>query len=195
MLNNQNIQEKSNEFNGYTRVTEVLYPFSGLGKIDPQIVQNAADRGTRVHQICEGIISGIGEWAVDDSVAGYVDSFKSWWAEGHDVISMEERFFDHGLRITGKADVIIRTPKGCTIIDFKTSSKESKTWALQGSAYAKMAIASGYAITDIAFIHLQKDGSLPRIYHYENQWDLFVQCLNVYNYFYAKQPRKTRKAA
>lgn len=45
----------------YTRITEILSPFSGLDKIPKEIVANAARRGTKVHDICEGIVKGIGE--------------------------------------------------------------------------------------------------------------------------------------
>jgi len=64
----------------YSRVTNILYPFSGLEKIDSEIVAHAAARGTKVHKICEGIIEGIGEIDVDDETRGYVESFKKWWS-------------------------------------------------------------------------------------------------------------------
>lgn len=50
----QNIQANSD----YTRVTEILKPFSGLDRIPKDIVANAARRGTKVHDVCEGIIRG-----------------------------------------------------------------------------------------------------------------------------------------
>ena len=63
----------------YIRVTNVLYPFSGLDKIDSEIVAHAAQRGTKVHKICEGIIQGLGELGVEEETKGYVESFKKWW--------------------------------------------------------------------------------------------------------------------
>ena len=56
-LNDINIQDKS----AYTRVTEILSPFSGLDKIPKHILDNAARRGTRVHDVCESIVKGLGE--------------------------------------------------------------------------------------------------------------------------------------
>jgi len=77
----------------YTRVTTILYPFSGLQNVDPDILANAANRGTKVHKICEGIINGLGEIGIEDETWGYVESFKQWWSKGIDVVKVEERFW------------------------------------------------------------------------------------------------------
>ncbi len=70
----KNIQDKSN----YTRVTEILSPFSGLDKVPKEILENAGRRGTKVHDICEGIVKGVGDWGVDDETRGYIHSFNQW---------------------------------------------------------------------------------------------------------------------
>lgn len=56
-LNDINIQDKSE----YSRVTEILSPFSGLDKVPKDILANAARRGTKVHDACESIVKGLGE--------------------------------------------------------------------------------------------------------------------------------------
>lgn len=176
--------EKSRE--NYVRVTHVLYPFSGLQSIDPDIVANAARRGTKVHQICEGIVQGLGEIGVDDETWGYVESFKKWWGEGLDVAAMEERFWDDELRLTGQVDFIIRTESGLAIVDIKTSSRPSKTWEAQGSAYAFLAKKSGYDIKKIFFLHLNKHGKEPKLYEYPVDDSFFLAILRVYNHFFHK---------
>ncbi len=150
----------------YTRVTTILYPFSGLEKIDPEILQNAADRGTKVHKICEGIVNGLGELSVEPNVAGYVQSFKKWWDTKPEIVEIEKRFWNDDWQITGQVDFIIKTDDGMAIVDLKTSSKPSKTWSVQGNAYAFLARNAGYDIKQIFFIHLQKDGKDPVIYEY-----------------------------
>lgn len=175
---------------GYNRVTEILYPFSGLSAIDPDIVANAAARGTKVHEICEGIARGLGDFGVSDDVKPYVDLFKMWWNDEIKVVSIEERFFCDELKITGKIDFIIETPEGHVIVDIKTSYKESKTWPLQGSAYAYMANKAGYNIVGIQFLHLNKLRKKPKIISYENQFDLFKKCLDVYRYFFGVKNAK-----
>jgi len=169
------------------RVTDVLRPFSGLDKIDPKVVQHAAERGTRVHKACEGIIDGLGEWNVDDEISGYVESFKKWWAQGHTILAMEKRFFCSELMITGQVDLIIKQKEGAIILDIKTPAKPSKTWPLQGSAYAHMARQDGYDIRGIHFLQLSKNGSEPKIHIYDDQFELFKKCLDVFNHFYRRK--------
>jgi len=170
----------------YTRVTNVLYPFSGLYKIDPEIVARAAARGTKVHNICEAIMMGLGELGVDEETRGYVESFKKWWEIGHQVISIEERFWDDFLEITGKVDLIINTSEGLAIVDLKTSSKPSQTWQAQGSAYAYLAKKSGHDIRKIFFLHLNKTGKEAKIYEYPVDDSFFLCIFRVFNHFFKR---------
>ncbi len=179
------IEQKSRE--NYLRVTQVLYPFSGLQTIDPDVVAYAAERGTRVHKICEGIVLGLGDVGVDDEVWGYVESFKKWWATGIDVVKMEERFWDDELCITGQVDFIINTPDGLAIADMKTSSSPSKTWEAQGCAYAYLAKNAGYDIKKVFFIHLNKHGKPPKIFEYPVDDSFFLAILRTYKHFFYKE--------
>ena len=177
--------EKSRE--KYLRVTHVLYPFSGLQHIDADVLAHAAERGTKVHKICEGIVSGLGEIGVDDETWGYVESFKKWWGAGREVIKMEERFWDDELCLTGQVDFIISTEHGLAIIDLKTSSRPSTTWDAQGSAYAYLAKKAGYDIKKIYFIHLNKHGKDPKIHEYPVDDSFFLAVFRVYKHFFHKE--------
>lgn len=177
------------KFEGYTRVTEILYPFSGLSSINPEVVAHAAARGTHVHNVCESIMQGLGEWNDNVEAIPYISSFKLWYENKPKVIEIEKRFFDDDMMITGQVDMIIETPEGLAIADLKTSSAPSKTWALQGSAYAYMAKNQGYDIKKIMFIHLKKTGKTPKIYEYEDHFPLFKKCFDVYQYFYARKKK------
>ena len=164
----------------------MLYPFSGLEKVDPEILAYAAQRGTKVHKICEGIASGLGELGVDDETWGYVESFKKWWGEGQKIIKIEERFWDDDNEITGQVDFIVESDDGLTVVDLKTSSRESPTWEAQGSAYAMLAKKAGYDIRKIHFIHLNKHGKNPKIYEYQIDNSFFLSILRVFNHFFKK---------
>lgn len=171
----------------YTRVTSVLYPFSGLDKLDSDVVARAAERGTKVHKICEGIISGLGELGVDDQTRPYVESFKKWWAQGHEVVMMEQRFWDDELQVTGQVDLIIKTPDGLAIVDLKTSSQPSKTWRAQGSAYAYLARKAKHDIQNVYFLHLSKYGKEPKIYEYPVDDSFFLDVYRVWLHFFQKE--------
>ena len=171
----------------YDRVTSILYPFSGLDKISPSVIEHAAERGTKVHKICEVIIKGFGELGVEEETRGYVESFKKWWEKGHTVVSIEERFWDDELSITGQVDLIIENESGLTIIDLKTSSKPSATWPAQGSAYAYLAKKAGYDIQKIFFLHLSKKGNEPKIYEYPVDDSFFLAILRGWKHFFQKE--------
>jgi hypothetical protein len=168
----------------YTRVTTVLYPFSGLQNIDSEIVKNAGERGTRVHDACEMIMEGVtDDFWIEDDIEGYIDSFKHWWSTKPEVLSVEQRFWDDSEHITGQVDIITNTQDGIAIVDLKTSSRPSKTWHAQGSAYAMLAKQAGYDIKKIYFVHLNKTGKPPKIHEYPVD-DLFLAVLRTYNHFY-----------
>lgn len=168
----------------YTRVTTVLYPFSGLEKIDGEIVRHAGERGTKVHKICEGIMSGLGEIGVDEETEPYVESFKKWWGDGKQIVEMEKRFYCESLGITGQVDIIIQTEDGMAIVDLKTSYKPSKTWQVQGSGYYYLVKDAGYDIKKLLFLHLQRNGKPAKVIEYPCDPQLFLQVYSTYKHFY-----------
>lgn len=174
--------EKSRE--SYLRVTNILYPFSGLDKVDTEIVANAAKRGSLVHKICEGIVTGLGEFGITEETKGYVESFKSWWGQGHEVIACEERFYDDENQFTGQVDSILKKGNELFVVDYKTSSKPSKTWPAQGSAYGYLARKAGFDVKKTLFIHLNKHGNDAKIYEYPIDESLFFACFRVFKHFY-----------
>ncbi len=181
------IDAKSRE--NYLRVTTILYPFSGLQSINADILAHAAERGTKVHKICEAIASGLGEIGIEDETWGYVESFKKWWSSGIEVVKMEERFWDDELCFTGQLDFIINTDDGLAIVDLKTSSRPSKTWEAQGTAYAYLAKKSGFDIKKIFFLHLNKHGKNPKIYEYPIDDSFFLSIYRIYKHFFHKQAK------
>jgi hypothetical protein len=125
---------------GYTRVTDILAPFSGIDKIPEDILRNAAERGDLVHRLCEGIIEGL-DVDIPDHLKGYVDSFRQWY----DSLSVEflphpGRWYDEQNLITGKCDHVYKEKGILTIVDLKTSAKEALTWRLQGTFYASLGL-------------------------------------------------------
>jgi hypothetical protein len=166
--------------NFYDRVTSVLSPFSGLSMVPQEILNKAAERGTEVHRICGAIMLGL---PPSETVhQGYIDSFKKW--SDKDFITQPDRFFCDLHQITGECDGIYEEDGELVLFDLKTPLKESKTWPLQGSAYAYLARANGHDISRIEFIKLSRNGDAPVVYKYEENFKLFVSCLEVYREFF-----------
>ena len=171
--------------NDFIRVTSVLYPFSGLHKINPDVVKAAAERGGKVHEICDALINGLGLLdTVDEPLYGYISSFEQWYKEKI-FIPNPKRFYCDKLGITGECDGIYQDG-GLVLFDIKTPLKESKTWSLQCSAYAYLARLQGFNIKRIEVVKLSKDGKEPTVYQYEDNFDLFLKCLEIYKHFFNK---------
>lgn len=181
----------SEEKKKYLRVTEMLWPFSGLTHVDDVVLENAAARGTRVHKICEGIIDGLGEWDVEPHLEGYIESFKQWWdPEKYRVIYQEKRLFCDDLMISGKFDILINDGGSPIVVDLKTSHSPSKTWLIQGSAYVYLCRKNGIQANSMRFVKLSKNGKAAKIYDYDYDEELFRKTYDVYQYFFA--PKRKR---
>jgi len=174
----------TDEFQGCTRVTTVLAPFSGLANIPLSVLNNAAERGTVVHRICEGYIMGYGV-SIPDQYKGYVDSFLQWY-EGKDFLPNPGRLYDKVNMITGECDAIWDSDDGNHLVDFKTSVREGKTWPLQGVAYKNLLELNGISVDRIIFVKLDKNGLEPTVYEYdyEQHEETWARCLKVYRDFF-----------
>ena len=170
------------EMNNYTRVTEALFFCSGLKSIPSEVLKRAALRGEKAHEVVDALINGIGFLNLDTDIAGYIASFEQWGEK--DFIAKPERFYCDKLKLTGEVDGIYKENGKFVLVDFKTPEKESKTWQLQLSAYAYLARESGYQIDRVEVIKLDKKGKEPKVFVYEERFDLYLKCLDVYRHFH-----------
>lgn len=80
LLENAKGKHMSDEkFSDYYRVSSILEPFSGLHNIQKDVLEAAADRGTRVHAFCELYAKGMLFMEVDEDCVSYFESFKEWF--------------------------------------------------------------------------------------------------------------------
>lgn len=183
---------------GFVRFSDIIKPFTGIEFVDSSLLDAAADKGTYVHQIIEGIVkNGLIQPIIEDEYQGYIDSFFKFWDDSSHAFegmksSTEERFYDEDLKYTGAIDCIFFNKVKTYLLDWKTSSKPQKSWALQGAAYRHLLEKSGYQDVTVMFIHLTKKGK-PKVHTFENyqeDWRIFSNCLELYHYF---QMDKTRR--
>lgn len=167
----------------YTRVTEVLAPFSGIDKIDKAVLEAACQRGTAVHEIIECMQEGLPTGDIPDHLLGYIESYDLWVGDKK-FIKKPDRFFDKELMITGECDCLYQDNEGLILVDFKTSTSEGKTWKYQGSAYSYLAKRNGYDIKRIEFVKVSKDGKRANTYSYKEDMDSFRRLLEIYREFF-----------
>lgn len=182
----------------YDRISDIISPFTGIEFVPDFVLQPAANKGTLVHDIIDGILCGfdINIDTIPDEARGYVQAWLNWAKDTNflypaDNHIIEKRFFDDELLITGKVDLIIDDPKNSKIIyDWKTSSKPSISWKLQACAYAYLA----GSIQPPHFIHLEKDGSYHEHIYYDIHFgfDMFKKCLDLYRYFEMETTRRKK---
>lgn len=177
---------------GYRRVTDIIKPFSGLQHVDPYVLDKAALRGTKVHSVCEAIMRGVEDWDTEVELRGYVESFKQWWVKGHKVHSIEKRLYCDTYMLSGQIDVLLEEGENLTVLDLKTPLRESKTWALQGAAYAYLARKNGLPVSKIQILQLNKHGMPPILREYKDEWQTFKKCLEIHDYFHKRRSKEEK---
>jgi hypothetical protein len=174
---------------GYTRVSSILGQWDTFGHIDPVVLQNKCNIGTRVHETIDAHHKNI-YLPLDNAAKGYFDSYVRWEeVVKPNVIKNEERYYCDKLMITGQVDAIITFPGDgrLVLIDYKTSAQESpKTWPLQACFYHYLASQAGVELSDrLIFIKLDKTGQMPKIYEYQYSrqlWDVCLAAWTTYRY-------------
>jgi len=173
---------------GYTRVSDVLKPFRNFSMISPEVLENAALRGEKVHKYCELYASNMLFEDVSKECEGYVKSFKEWFDSNNvKPLYMEKRLNCPENMITGRFDMIAMINDEYYLIDLKTSAKPSLAWDLQLAAYKMlifyyMDIVIKYRMT----IMLSKTGKKARSIVYEDdnkKIDMFLNALELYRFF------------
>ena len=182
---------------GLCSVTTCFSPYISWDKISPQVLANAAERGSRVHQALADELNG--EFAVvDDEIRGYVEAGRKFMENVEEVLVVEERLISDVHQYTGQVDLVCRmsgdedsgSNSRLTIVDFKTSSIVSKSWPLQLAGYAFLVKANNIRmnIKRHLAVQLRKDGTY-KINEYTNparDFSLFLNALTIFKYFNPK---------
>ena len=172
---------------GYARVTEALRPYQDFSFVNPDTLREAAERGSRVHALCEIALSG-GDASCGEDEQPYVQNFLVFKERMIDeIVSVEERFYNDPLKFTGRLDLIARLKgdKGLSIIDFKTSAASQPTWRPQLAAYKILAEAAGHRISRVMALRLGGKSPLVDESTATVQQDaaIFLCALRVHHYF------------
>lgn len=175
---------------GYTRVTEVLSPFTDFSGIAPDVLANAADRGQRVHRYCELYSKSL---LIEDPTPDckkYVDSFIEWFDTYVDrVVFSEKRINCAKLRLSGRFDSVfmLKGDENPSLIDIKTPQSSSKSWDLQTAAYKILLREEhNFHVSRRACLILDKFGGKARFKeHSQHELDegRFLHALDLHRFF------------
>jgi len=182
-------QKNGDSFEGYTRVTSILNPFTDFSQIHPDVLANAADRGTRVHRFCELYVKNLLIEPIDEDCKPYFESFVQWFDTVVDeVVKAEQRLFCDHWKITGQIDLVLRLKDSDSvhIVDIKTPQTCSKLWALQTAAYMHLVESnSDIKVSHRGCLMLSRSGELPTMVGYSNHdrdKDLFFSACKLHQF-------------
>jgi len=174
----------------YPSVTEVISPWTDFGSVDPDTLENAADRGRRVHALCAEYARGGFPLITMSEDGGYFQSFCRWLDERvAEVISVEQGF-QHGRHgFQGHPDLICRIVgdrETLTAVDLKTPITKHRAWELQLAGYYGLAREHDFNVLRALSLRLKRDGSRALVDEVPNPdmvYRTFLEALNVWKYF------------
>ena len=142
-------------------VTEILAPLHrSFGNISKVVLDNAAARGTAVHEACEAIDLGQ-EPEVFFDIEGYVEAYTDWLNLNDPIwTAIEKKVFCEELWYAGTLDRMGYIDDRLAIVDIKTSSPTREAYisvCLQTLAYA-YAATEDHTEVDRYGLFLMKDG-------------------------------------
>lgn len=168
-------------------VTQIMAPIcsKSYGNISERILDNAADRGTRLHRAVEFQLK-YGFRNVDDDCAGYFDGFLKFMEQHKDwkPVHSEFRFYHPALLYAGTADLIFETPQGTVLVDLKTTAQAHlKMWGIQLAAYQQgiEAFDKTVKIGATAVLQMKPDGRYV-LHNVKTDFSTFLACYTIYNF-------------
>ena len=164
-----------------------LVDYSG---IPIQVIEQASDRGKRVHKITEFYDAGtLDESSIPDELGGYAGAWVDYMEASQAVIcEIELRVKSKKLRFAGTLDRVALIDDRLAIVDIKTTSQSHPGHAVQTMAYS-MAYSemSGNKIQDRYCVYLRSDGTYTVVKHSSPANDrldksIWLSALAVYGY-------------
>ena len=131
------------------------------GDISQYTLDNAADRGKKVHK-CTEELDKYGETSVDDVVSPYIRAYMKFLAEHKPTyLAIEKVLASPLMKFAGTLDrvAVLKTVEGISIIDIKSSSVVQKVLAkIQLNGYKKLwEETTGDTVSNLFVLHLKND--------------------------------------
>lgn len=165
-------------------VTQIMEPMSLIAYKDVprSTLENAADRGTRVHeQVSADVIYGVLE--TDEDTEPYIAAWKSFKDSfTFEWLASEYRVFHKDMNYAGTIDLIAKAgDDSVDIIDIKTTAQfHGVLLSVQLAAYAEALKSQGVKVRDLYGLQLLNNGK----YHFEKikgDYNLFIHSLAIMN--------------
>lgn len=168
-------------------VTQIMEPLERkvYGDISSFTMDNAADRGTRLHRAAEQYLK-YGFRNVDEDCSGHFDGFLKF-LEDHPnwkPLHSEYRFYHKALLYAGTCDLLFDTPTGIVLVDLKTTAQAHLgLWGVQLAAYQN-GLESYYPTLKITATKVLQTFNYGNyvLYDVEENFSLFLACMQINNF-------------
>lgn len=167
-------------------VTTIMKPLSEslYHGVDEAVLNQAANRGTAVHNAIENYLK-FGIEDISEEYAGYLKAFVQWCKDANvKPIATESKVYHKIYRYAGTADMPALVNERFILVDFKTSATVNKMLTgVQLEAYAKAYESHGIKFDGKAILHLKKDGKYSYLYYPKDDlesWGVFGALLKIY---------------
>ena len=149
------------------------------------VLENAANRGTAVHNAIENYIN-FGIEDISEELKPYFLAFLRFLSDKQpNILATEKKVYHRFLRYAGTVDFICEIDGKVYLIDFKTTAVLMKMLTeVQLEAYKKALESHGIKIDAKAVLHLRKDGTY-RFVPQENDsecWGVFGSLITINSY-------------
>ena len=164
------------------------------GQINQYTLDNASDRGTKVHKAIENILR-FGDCEIEDGIAPYVQGFVKWFRDSglnkSDILDIEKAYGHSELKYAGTMDLVAMVKGKRTLIDFKTScTAQKKLWTITENGYRILRdFNCEDKIEQILILHLKKDGTCKEI-ELPIDDSGFMACITLHNILKTKKRAK-----
>lgn len=151
--------------------------------INQYTLDNACDRGTRVHKACENV-DLLGECDVDEDIAGYVRAYiqfrKDYGIKKENIVLVEKALSHNEMRFAGTLDRVFKIDGKTIIVDLKSSSVVKKVLAkIQLNGYEKLYFYNyNEPVDELWILQLKADGTYAVIKIAKDD-SLFMACYTI----------------
>ena len=161
------------------------------GDVVQSVLDNAADRGTRVHKATQ-MIDVVHEVECDEDIVPYVQAYVQFLKEHKPKWELIERsMYNPELMYGMTIDRYGIVDGKKTLVDIKTSSSTQKVLhGAQLSLYRMGLVANGFEVERSFILKLTKDGEY-KIVESEQDDEVAIACVTLHNAL-KKKPRKKK---
>lgn len=160
--------------------------------VNQYTLDNAADRGSRVHKACENL-DRYGSCEVSSDIEPYIRAYMKFRKECKPVWSrIEQAFYHPDLGYAGTLDRYGLIDGRHFIVDFKTNAQiKVPLVTAQLNGYDLMAECDGLPVEGLAVLQLRKDETY-RFREIDQNPEAFLACLTLHGAL-KKKPRKKKE--